>query len=539
MIVYLASFIGIVAILVKQSPFRFLAPDPAGRPGPEPAPAGPVDGHPPAGHVLGVRVALACRSRSRSRALWMKRWDGWVVRAMPWALFTFVTLGTAILMGGYWAYKTLGWGGYWGWDPVENTSLVPWLATVALVHGMFLQKMRAKHRKINIILAILAFCCILYGTFLTRSGVLADFSVHSFIDLGITGWLVGIIVVFLVGGLGLLAWRWREIPVVSDVDAATGKEKEEPFLSRSVLFILSVTLFCASGLVILLGTSAPILTRIARQGVAGRDELLQRHAPADRGPHGPPPRFSCRTCPGAARAGRASSGRPSSRASWGSSASGSSSRPACAAARRPPDPRFRRGRLRRERRDRDPLRAGARPSRPWAATSRTSACRSCSSGILISGVYEKRTTVNLVRDQPVSVGSNTLTFTRIGVRHRQRRREALRGAQRAGPRRPPRQAGDGGRGRRRRRERLEGLSEALHEHAHEPDDGEPRREVVAAHGPLRLAAGLRPGAVRAHRGHDGRSQEGRVEDRRGREGEVPRLLGRPLAGLVGTARTSR
>ena len=105
-------------------------------------------------------------------------------------------------MGGYWAYKTLGWGGYWGWDPVENTSLVPWLATVALVHGMFLQKARAKHRKINIILAILAFCCILYGTFLTRSGVLADFSVHSFIDLGITGWLVGIIAVFLVGGLG-------------------------------------------------------------------------------------------------------------------------------------------------------------------------------------------------------------------------------------------------------------------------------------------------------------------------------------------------
>jgi cytochrome c-type biogenesis protein CcmF len=127
---------------------------------------------------------------------------------------------------------------------------------------MFLQKARAKHRKINIILAILAFCCILYGTFLTRSGVLADFSVHSFIDLGITGWLVGIIVVFLVGGLSLLAFRWKEIPVVNDIDQATGKEKEEPFLSRSVLFILSVTLFSASGLVILLGTSAPILTRV-------------------------------------------------------------------------------------------------------------------------------------------------------------------------------------------------------------------------------------------------------------------------------------
>jgi cytochrome c-type biogenesis protein CcmF len=261
MIVYVASFIGIVAILVKQSPFRFLGQLPPDGQGLNPLLQDPwMVIHPPV--MFSGFASLSVPFAFAIAALWSKRWDGWVVRAMPWALFTFVTLGTAILMGGYWAYKTLGWGGYWAWDPVENTSLVPWLATVALVHGMFLQKAREKHRKINIILAILAFCCILYGTFLTRSGVLADFSVHSFIDLGITGWLVGIIVVFLFGGLALLAFRWKEIPVVSDIDEATGKEKEEPFLSRSVLFILSVTLLCASGLVILLGTSAPILTRI-------------------------------------------------------------------------------------------------------------------------------------------------------------------------------------------------------------------------------------------------------------------------------------
>ena len=261
MIVYLASFLGIVAILCKQPPFRFLEKVPFDGQGLNPLLQDPwMVIHPPvmfAGFAsLSVPFAFAIA------ALWAKRWDGWVVRAMPWALFTFLTLGTAILMGGYWAYKTLGWGGYWAWDPVENTSLVPWLATVALVHGMFLQKAREKHRKINVILAILAFCCILYGTFLTRSGVLADFSVHSFIDLGITGWLVGIIVFFLFGGLGLLAWRWKEIPVAPEIDPTTGKEKEEPFLSRSVLFILSVTLICASAAVILLGTSAPILTRI-------------------------------------------------------------------------------------------------------------------------------------------------------------------------------------------------------------------------------------------------------------------------------------
>jgi cytochrome c-type biogenesis protein CcmF len=261
MIVYLASFLGIVAILIKQSPFRFLAQMPPDGQGLNPLLQDPwMVIHPPV--MFSGFASLSVPFAFAIAALWTRRWDGWVVRAMPWALFTFVTLGTAILMGGYWAYKTLGWGGYWAWDPVENTSLVPWLATVALVHGMFLQKSRAKHRKINLILAVLAFCCILYGTFLTRSGVLADFSVHSFIDLGITGWLVAIILVFLVGGLGLLAFRWREIPVAPEMDATTGKEKEEPFLSRSVLFILSVTLFCASGAVILLGTSAPILTRV-------------------------------------------------------------------------------------------------------------------------------------------------------------------------------------------------------------------------------------------------------------------------------------
>ncbi|MBK9968907.1 MAG: cytochrome c biogenesis protein CcsA [Holophagales bacterium] len=313
MAVYVLSFLGIVAILVKQSPFRFLAEVPPDGTGLNPLLQDPwMVIHPPvmfAGFAsLSVPFAFAIA------ALWTKRWDGWVIRAMPWALFTFVCLGTAILMGGYWAYKTLGWGGYWAWDPVENTSLVPWLATTALVHGMYLQKAREKHRKINIILAIFAFCTILYGTFLTRSGVLADFSVHSFVDLGITGWLVAIILTFLFGGLALLAYRWREIPVVNEIDPATGKEKEEPFLSRSVLFILSVTLFSASGLVILLGTSAPIITRIGGKASQVANSFYDAtHAPmaaswASSWPWSP-------SCPGAARRSPAPSRRPSARLS--------------------------------------------------------------------------------------------------------------------------------------------------------------------------------------------------------------------------------
>ena len=146
-------------------------------------------------------------------ALWKKRWDGWITRALPWALLTFLTLGTAILMGGYWAYKTLGWGGYWGWDPVENTSLVPWLFTARprARHVPAARRASATARS-TCSLACTAYAAILYGTFLTRSGVLADFSVHSFIDLGITGWLVGILGTFIGLSVVLLAWRWRSIP---------------------------------------------------------------------------------------------------------------------------------------------------------------------------------------------------------------------------------------------------------------------------------------------------------------------------------------
>ena len=252
MIVYVATFEALVAILCRQSPFKLLATVPPDGTGLNPLLQDYwMVIHPPV-MFLGF-ASLSVPFAFAVAALWKRRWDGWIVRALPWALLTFVTLGTAILMGGYWAYKTLGWGGYWGWDPVENTSLVPWLLTVALVHGMFLQRSRRRHRRVNLFLAILAYGCILYGTFLTRSGVLADFSVHSFVDLGITGWLVADLVGFLVLGFGLLAWRWKTIPA---------EEESVPVLSRSVLFILSIASLVGLALVILLGTSSPLLTRL-------------------------------------------------------------------------------------------------------------------------------------------------------------------------------------------------------------------------------------------------------------------------------------
>ena len=254
MIVYLATFLGVVTILCKQSPFKMLPPPaPEDGVGLNPLLQDPwMVIHPPV--MFSGFASLSVPFAFAIGALWKKRWDGWAVRAIPWALFTFLTLGTAILMGGYWAYKTLGWGGYWGWDPVENTSLVPWLCTAALVHGLFLQRSQKRHRRVNLILACFAFATILYGTFLTRSGILADFSVHSFVDLGITGWLVTILVGFVLLSIAMLAWRWRAIPRIA--------EEEPPALSRSVFFILGIAIFCALSFVILLGTSAPLITRL-------------------------------------------------------------------------------------------------------------------------------------------------------------------------------------------------------------------------------------------------------------------------------------
>ena len=258
MVVYNLAQISLLVILLRQSPFRFISDLQPGQI--------PFDGqglnpllqnpwmtiHPPI-MFLGY-AATAVPFAFAIAAMWGRRYDEWTKASLPWALVTVVTLGCAILLGGYWAYVTLGWGGYWGWDPVENASLVPWLASAALVHGMVLQRARGRFRKLNFSLAILAYVLVVYGTFLTRSGVLADFSVHSFVDIGITGWLVGNLVGAMVIGFGALMWRWREIP------AQAG---DEPFLSRTVFFVLAISALLGTALIVLVGTSAPLITRLA------------------------------------------------------------------------------------------------------------------------------------------------------------------------------------------------------------------------------------------------------------------------------------
>ncbi len=135
--------------------------------------------------AMGVPYAYAIA------ALLKRDYDYWFKPATPWIVFGTFVLGMGIMMGGFWAYETLGWGGYWAWDPVENSSLVPWLIGVAAIHTILSQRKSGAFVRTNLVLGMLCFVLVMYSTFLTRSGVLGDTSVHSFVDPGMWAyWLL-------------------------------------------------------------------------------------------------------------------------------------------------------------------------------------------------------------------------------------------------------------------------------------------------------------------------------------------------------------
>lgn len=207
--------------------------------------------HPP---IVFLGFAAACIPFAFAMAaLARNKYDDWVKQTMPWVVFTVVTLGLGIFLGGYWAYETLGWGGYWSWDPVENASIIPWLVGVALVHGMVVEKARGSWRRMNLFLAIALFLLIVYGTFLTRSGVLADFSVHSFVDLGYNNFLWASMIILAVVSLGLFAIRASKIK---------GTPPGTDVLSQEFATFLGVALLLPFTALILFWTSFPLITTI-------------------------------------------------------------------------------------------------------------------------------------------------------------------------------------------------------------------------------------------------------------------------------------
>ncbi len=200
--------------------------------------------------------------------LWTRKYRDWIRPTLPWAIFAGASLGLGILLGGYWAYETLNFGGYWNWDPVENAVYVPWLVLIASIHTMIAYKNSQTALKASIVLVIAVFVLILYSTFLTRSGVLGDASVHSFTDLGLSGQLLIYLFFFLITGAVLAAIRWKEIP--SD-------EKEASVYSREFWIFIGASVLCLMGFQVLVPTSFPVINKIAQW--AGLDSNLA--APAD------------------------------------------------------------------------------------------------------------------------------------------------------------------------------------------------------------------------------------------------------------------
>ena len=186
-------------------------------------------------------------------ALWKKHYTQWVRPALPWTLISVMCLGIGIAMGGYWAYETLNFGGYWAWDPVENSSFVPWLVGIAAVHLMLIQRKGGIGHKAALFLSILAYILVVYSTFLTRSGILGDASVHAFVDLGLYNQLLIWISAMGLLGLGLFVWRYRELP---------NAQQEAHFLSREFLVFSGAVLLTVIAAVVILGTSAPIFGQI-------------------------------------------------------------------------------------------------------------------------------------------------------------------------------------------------------------------------------------------------------------------------------------
>ncbi len=185
--------------------------------------------------------------------LWRGEYKAWIRPALPWSLFSAAVLGIGIIMGGYWAYETLNFGGYWNWDPVENASFVPWLVLVAAIHCMIIYKTNESALRISFILVVATFVLVLYSTFLNRSGVLGEASVHSFTDLGLSGQLLLYLFFFLIVATVLLIMRWKKIPTT---------EQEVSTYSREFWIFMGATTLCLSSFQIIAATSLPVYNKI-------------------------------------------------------------------------------------------------------------------------------------------------------------------------------------------------------------------------------------------------------------------------------------
>ncbi len=179
--------------------------------------------------------------------------DDWIRSTRRWVLFAWLLLGLGNLLGAQWAYVELGWGGYWVWDPVENAGFMPWLVGTAFLHSVMIQRRRGMLKVWNMVLIILTFTLSIFGTFLTRSGILS--SVHTFAESAMGPFFLGFIGVTLLGSLILLFHRWEQLKGESELDS---------FVSRESTFLFNNLLLVGATFAIFVGTVFPVISEVMR-----------------------------------------------------------------------------------------------------------------------------------------------------------------------------------------------------------------------------------------------------------------------------------
>ena len=251
------SFFVFVLVLVA-SPFDLLAVTP-----PDGLGLNPVlrDGgmliHPPV--VLAGFASFAIPFSFAAAALLAGKTDaGWIAHTRRFALMAWGLQSTGLVLGMWWAYHVLGWGGYWGWDPVENVALMPWLATTAYLHSSQVQERRGRLRTWNFGLVILAFLLVVFGTFIVRSGVVP--SVHTFAISAIGPWFFGFLLACVVFSITLLALRSRGLG---------SRGQPAPAVSREGAFVLQNLLLLGVVAVVLWGTILPLVS-----GMLGQERVV-------------------------------------------------------------------------------------------------------------------------------------------------------------------------------------------------------------------------------------------------------------------------
>jgi cytochrome c-type biogenesis protein CcmF len=208
-------------------------------------------GHPPTtylgftGFVIPFAYAIAALITGQSRR------DEWILTTRRWTLFAWIFLSIGLILGGRWAYDVLGWGGFWGWDPVENAMLMPWLTGTAFLHSVMMTEKRGMLKKWNMALIILTYSLSLFGTFITRTGVIS--SVHAFAKTALGPAFFAFIGVTFLGSVTILYLRW---------DTLKSEHTLESFISREAAFVLQNMLFLAVTFAVFWGTVFPLISEL-------------------------------------------------------------------------------------------------------------------------------------------------------------------------------------------------------------------------------------------------------------------------------------